>query len=156
MTAILITIFLCIRRSLNTKRRRTMRVKHSSGLFPFPLVSETINNESIEKITSKGSVFEKNDDDDRKDEVKAMIKVVESKIESVNSGSNESGTSKSEGASSVENLSGLGWGKWYGLNELEIATSYFATENVIVKEGTGLCIEVFYVTVCCRCEESSE
>ncbi|KAJ0441395.1 putative protein kinase RLK-Pelle-RLCK-V family [Helianthus annuus] len=138
MTAILITIFLCIRRSLNTKRRRTMRVKHSSGLFPFPLVSETINNESIEKITSKGSVFEKNDDDDRKDEVKAMIKVVESKIESVNSGSNESGTSKSEGASSVENLSGLGWGKWYGLNELEIATSYFATENVIGEGGYGI------------------
>ncbi|KAI3809777.1 hypothetical protein L1987_19377 [Smallanthus sonchifolius] len=136
MTGILVMIVFCIRRSLNTKRRRRMRVKHSSGLFP--LVSETINGESTEK-TSKVSVFE--EDNDRKEEIKPMIKVVESKIVNTNSGSNESGTSRSEGASSsvsAENLSSLGFGRWYGLNELEIATSNFAVENVIGEGGYGI------------------
>ncbi|KVI10719.1 Protein kinase, ATP binding site-containing protein [Cynara cardunculus var. scolymus] len=136
VTVILVVIFLCIRRNLNTKRRRRMRVKHSSGLLP--LVSAAINVESIEK-TSKISVFEK--DDDEKEEIKPIIKVVEGKIGNTNSGSNESGTSRSEGASSsvsAESLSNLGWGKWYSLNEIEIATNNFADENVIGEGGYGI------------------
>lgn len=114
-----------------------MRVKHSSGLLP--LVSEPIDNESVEKA-SKFSAFV--NDNDQKQEIKPIkqiIKVVESKVENSNSVSNESGTS--EGASSsvsVENMSNLGWGKWYSLNEIEVATNCFAVENVIGEGGYGI------------------
>lgn len=136
VTAVLIMIFLCIRRNLNTKRRRRMRVKHSSGLLP--LVSETINVEKIEK-TPKISVFQM--DGGEKEEIRPIIKVVEGQIGNTNSGSNESGTSWSEGAStsmSAEGLNNLGWGRWYSLNELDIATSKFAPENVIGEGGYGI------------------
>ncbi|KAL8238193.1 hypothetical protein R6Q59_019274 [Mikania micrantha] len=133
VTVILVLILFCVRRNMNTKRRHRMRVKHSSGLLPF--VSETIDARSVEK-TSKGYVFE--NDDDRKEEIKPIIKVVESKLVDTDSGSNASGTSRSDCASSSENLSDLGWGKWYSLNELEIATVNFATENVIGEGGYGI------------------
>ncbi|CAH1450327.1 unnamed protein product [Lactuca virosa] len=136
VTAVLVAIFCCIRRNLNSKRRRRMRVKHSSGLLP--LVSEAINIEKIEK-TSKISVFQK--DDREKEEIRPIIKVVEGKLGNTNSGSNESGTSWSEGAStslSADGMNNLGWGRWYSLNELEIATSNFAPENVIGEGGYGI------------------
>ncbi|KAK1439849.1 hypothetical protein QVD17_05671 [Tagetes erecta] len=136
VTIILIMIFCCIRRSLSTKRRRSrMRVKHSSGLFP--LVSEQpIDNESVQKASKFGAFV---NDNDRKQEIKPIIKVVENS----DVGSNESGTSLSEGAASsssasVENMSNLGWGKWYSLNEIEFATSCFAVENVIGEGGYGI------------------
>ncbi|KAI3695537.1 hypothetical protein L1987_78534 [Smallanthus sonchifolius] len=130
VTVVLLLIFFLIRRNLNSKRLRTMRVKHSSGLLP--LVSETIKDESIESA-SKVSLFE--NDVDEKEGIKPIVEVV------TNSGRNESGTSRSDGASSsisAENLSNLGWGRWYGLNELEIATSNFAVENVIGEGGYGI------------------
>ncbi|KAJ0759449.1 putative non-specific serine/threonine protein kinase [Helianthus annuus] len=139
VTVVLLLILFCIRRNSNAKRRRRMHVKQSSGLLP--LVSGPINEESIEK-TSKLNEFEK--EDDGKDEIKVIkpiVKVVESNLGFTNSGSNESGTSRSDGAASsvsAENLSNLGWGRWYGLNELEIATSNFATENVIGEGGYGI------------------
>ncbi|MFS7933341.1 putative protein kinase RLK-Pelle-RLCK-V family [Helianthus anomalus] len=136
VTVVLLLLLFYFRRNSNAKRRRRMHVKHSSGLLPF--VSEPINEESIEK-TSKLNEFEK--DDDEKDEIKPIVKVVESKLGFTNSGSNESGTSRSDGAASsvsAENLSNLGWGRWYGLTELEIATSNFATENVIGEGGYGI------------------
>ncbi|KAL8209193.1 hypothetical protein R6Q57_008605 [Mikania cordata] len=133
VTMVLLLVFFCIRRNLNTKRRRRMRVKHSSGMLP--LVSEPINVESIEK-TSKIGVFEM--DNDSKEEIKPIDKVVESEIGDTNSGSNISGTSRSDGASSSDSLSNLGWGRWYSVNELEIATSNFAVENVIGEGGYGI------------------
>ncbi|KAD5318301.1 hypothetical protein E3N88_18247 [Mikania micrantha] len=133
VTMVLLLVFFCIRRNLNTKRRRRMRVKHSSGMLP--LVSEPINVESVEK-TSKIGVFEM--DNDSKEEIKPIVNVVESEIGDTNSGSNISGTSRSDGASSSESLSNLGWGRWYSVNELEIATSNFAVENVIGEGGYGI------------------
>lgn len=111
-------------------------MKHSSGLLP--LVSEAINIEKIEK-TSKISVFQK--DDREKEEIRPIINVVEGKLGNTNSGSNESGTSWSEGAStslSADGMNNLGWGRWYSLNELEIATSNFTPENVIGEGGYGI------------------
>nr|XP_043619470.1 probable receptor-like serine/threonine-protein kinase At4g34500 [Erigeron canadensis] len=140
VTLALLLIFVCIRRNLNSKRRRRMRVKHSSGLLP--LVQ---NAEKIEK-KSKISVFEK---DEKKEEIKPIIKVVvnneEGKLGKVvtNSGSNESasgsGSGPSEGgSSSVSGSEGMGWGRWHGLSELEVATNNFAVENVIGEGGYGI------------------
>lgn len=39
---------------------------------------------------------------------------------------------------SMENMSNLGFGRWYGLNELEIATNDFGVENVIGEGGYGI------------------
>ncbi|XP_076906710.1 putative receptor-like serine/threonine-protein kinase At4g34500 [Bidens hawaiensis] len=137
VTSVLILMLFCIRRKLNLKRRRGMRVKHSSGLLP--LVSGMANNVSTDQ----------NDNDNNNNNIKnemveikaVVVKGVESKLGITDSGSNESGTSKSDGASSstsAENLSNMGFGRWYGLNELEIATSNFAVENVIGEGGYGV------------------
>ncbi|XP_076925938.1 putative receptor-like serine/threonine-protein kinase At4g34500 [Bidens hawaiensis] len=134
VTSALILMLFCIRRKLNSKRRRGMRVKHSSGLLP--LVTEMVNSESTDNNNNNNNI--KND----KEEIKAVVvKGVESKLGITDSGSNESGTSKSDGASSstsAENLSNMGFGRWYGLNEIEIATSNFAVENVIGEGGYGV------------------
>ncbi|KAI7733461.1 hypothetical protein M8C21_015087 [Ambrosia artemisiifolia] len=141
VTVLLFLIMYYIRRNSKAKRRRSsrMHVEHGSGQLP--LVSEMINDEST-KETIKLSAVDKDVNDDEKDVIKPMVKVVESKLGFTNSGSNESGTSRSDGASSssvsAENLSNMGWGRWYSLNELEIATSNFATENVIGEGGYGI------------------
>ncbi|XP_071726141.1 probable receptor-like serine/threonine-protein kinase At4g34500 [Rutidosis leptorrhynchoides] len=141
VTVALVLIFVCIRRNLNSKRRRRMRLKYSSRMLP--LVSNTSTVEKNEKVdnVSKVSVFEKKMSEE--EEIKPIIQVVEGKIgsDNTNSGSNESGTWRSEGASSslsAEGLSNMGWGKWYGLNELEMATGDFAVDNVIGEGGYGV------------------
>lgn len=69
--------------------------------------------------------------------------VVQKDHEIVKVVSNESGgsTSRSTATSaSVGSMEGgdMGWGRWYGINELEVATSGFAVENVIGEGGYGV------------------
>ncbi|XP_071701389.1 probable receptor-like serine/threonine-protein kinase At4g34500 isoform X1 [Rutidosis leptorrhynchoides] len=105
-----------------------------------PTVSNAVTVEKNEKVdnVSKLSVFEKNASGE--EEIKPIIQVIDGNIGSgnTNSGSNESGTWRSEGAASsvsAEGLSNMGWGRWYGLNELETATGNFSVENVIGEGG---------------------
>ncbi|KAJ6692683.1 hypothetical protein OIU79_014431 [Salix purpurea] len=108
-----------------------MRVKHSSGSIP--LVSKEI-------VEIKDLVLEVNKE---KDEGK-MGNVRYVKMENGGGGggdvemgkkSGESGSSTGDASSVDENI---GWGRWYSLKELEIATRGFAEENVIGEGGYGV------------------
>lgn len=86
-------------------------MKHSSGTIP--LVSKEI----VEVITIGNAI-----DDDSK-----MQKIVECEIEESSSVSVESPSSEN-----------IGWGRWYGLKELENATDGFSEGNVIGEGGYGI------------------
>nr|GEY58540.1 probable receptor-like serine/threonine-protein kinase At4g34500 [Tanacetum cinerariifolium] len=78
-----------------------------------------------------------NDLEEDDDDIKPIIKSV------YNSTSNESaglgsGTGTSSGSVSVDSLSGYGWGRWFSLSEIELATACFAKENVIGEGGYGV------------------
>ncbi|XP_058785602.1 probable receptor-like serine/threonine-protein kinase At4g34500 [Vicia villosa] len=108
--------FLCIRRNRNSKKSEMrVKVKHSSGTIP--LVSK-----EIVEVIKIGNVI----DDDSK-----MQKQMECEIE-VNSSVSVESPSPS---SSSENI---GWGRWYGLKELENATDGFSEGNVIGEGGYGI------------------
>ncbi|KAJ6310665.1 hypothetical protein OIU76_015396 [Salix suchowensis] len=106
-----------------------MRVKHSSGSIP--LVSKEI-------VEIKDLVLEVNKE---KDEGK-MGNVRYVKMENGGGGDVEMGKKSGESGSSTGDASSvdenIGWGRWYSLKELEIATRGFAEENVIGEGGYGV------------------
>lgn len=56
-------------------------------------------------------------------------------------GSNESslsGTTTSAAAAAARGGEGMGWGRWYSLREMEMATGGFAEGNVIGEGGYGV------------------
>ncbi|XP_024028975.1 probable receptor-like serine/threonine-protein kinase At4g34500 [Morus notabilis] len=134
-------IFLCIR-SNRTSRKRKMRVKHSSGSIP--LVSKEIveikkaqgpdrTEKSVVKI---GNVLNLEKDIEGgagggREEIR--IGVIERGKRSEES--DASGGSRSDASAETQNI---GWGRWYGLKELEIATCGFSSENVIGEGGYGI------------------
>ncbi|KAF5443957.1 hypothetical protein F2P56_036470 [Juglans regia] len=126
---VFLTIFLFI--CLNKKsRKRKMRVKHSSRLIP--LVSkEIVEIKALDRGARAGKAEVKIGNADLK----------EPKVEVPIEGEKRSGESKVSGGSrsdvSVE-PENIGWGRWYSLNELEIATRGFAVENVIGEGGYGI------------------
>lgn len=112
VVAVVLLVSLCIRRSRSSEKRK-MRVKHSSGTIP--LVSKEI----VEVL----KIEHVNDDDD--DPKQKQKKQVELEIE--------------ESVSAAESPSpNIGWGRWYSLKELEIATNGFVEGNVIGEGGYGI------------------
>ncbi|KAL3597340.1 hypothetical protein D5086_008977 [Populus alba] len=107
-----------------------MRVKHSSGSIP--LVSKEI-------VEIKDLDFKENKERDEGNVVNlGFIKMENGGGGDVEMGkkSGESSSSISDDISSVEE--NIGWGRWYSLKELEIATRGFAEENVIGEGGYGV------------------
>ncbi|KAF9684357.1 hypothetical protein SADUNF_Sadunf04G0109900 [Salix dunnii] len=125
-------IFLCVHLRRASRKRNRMRVKHSSGSIP--LVSKEI-------VEIKDLDLEENKE-------QGEGKVIDMgfvKMESDGGGgggvemgmkSGVSSSSISDDVSSVEE--NIGWGRWYSLKELEIATRGFAEENVIGEGGYGV------------------
>ncbi|KAK4477105.1 hypothetical protein RD792_016314 [Penstemon davidsonii] len=136
--AVFILLFLFLR-NRNSKRRR-IGIKHTSGLLPLVSneMSEVKESDRV-KATAK-AVTEKNKVFLIDDVVKGVG--IESGCKKVSSGSNESSTTRSESSSafsaSTDGLGGFGWGRWYSLRELEIATNQFSVENVIGEGGYGI------------------
>ncbi|GKF07035.1 probable receptor-like serine/threonine-protein kinase, partial [Tanacetum coccineum] len=58
--------------------------------------------------------------------------------ESAGGGSTATSASVGSGEGNNNNNGDMGWGRWYGIKELEIATSNFAVENVIGEGGYGV------------------
>ncbi|KGN44350.1 probable receptor-like serine/threonine-protein kinase At4g34500 [Cucumis sativus] len=119
-------IFLCVRRSRESRKHK-MRVKHSSGLIP--LVSKEIAEikESDRTVDcEKGEVIRV----ENKKEIEFENGVSKKSQESDVSGGGRSDVS-------VEDPN-LGWGRWYSLKELEMATDGFVEENVIGEGGYGI------------------
>ncbi|KAI3774782.1 hypothetical protein L1987_49344 [Smallanthus sonchifolius] len=157
LTTALLLIFIFLLYKHKSKRRNRVHVKRGSVLLPF--ATETVNVDVNSKCADQNekavktllSMFELDSDDG--DESKLIIKVVEEKLDNDSSGSNDSGTGSgsgsgsgsgtigSDGASSsvpAENFNNIGWGRWFSLSELEIATNRFAEENVIGEGGYGV------------------
>ncbi|KAJ6739072.1 hypothetical protein OIU74_003936 [Salix koriyanagi] len=124
-------IFLCVHLRRASRKRTRMRVKHSSGSIP--LVSKEI-------VEIKDLDLKENKE---KDEGK-VVNMGFVRMESGGGGgdvemgkkSGASSSSISDDVSSVEE--NIGWGRWYSLKELEIATRGFAEENVIGEGGYGV------------------
>uniref|UniRef100_A0A5B7A9F1 non-specific serine/threonine protein kinase n=1 Tax=Davidia involucrata TaxID=16924 RepID=A0A5B7A9F1_DAVIN len=141
LITIFFLIFLCLRRNRKLKKRR-MRVKHSSGFLP--LVSkEIVEIKDSDRVENCRIVeFEKNEKENgaigNLESGKEGRVQVEGKKQS--SESNVSGGSQSETSSSAVSAEGLniGWGRWYSLKELEMATGRFSAENVIGEGGYGV------------------
>ncbi|XP_022763264.1 probable receptor-like serine/threonine-protein kinase At4g34500 isoform X2 [Durio zibethinus] len=109
-------IFLCFRLNRNARKRK---VKHSSGLIP--LVSKEIV--EIKALDQNVGCFT---------EEGKMGNVVPKK-------SREGVSDDASGASDVSaDVQNIGWGRWYSMKELEMATRGFAEENVIGEGGYGV------------------
>ncbi|KAI7748089.1 hypothetical protein M8C21_012878, partial [Ambrosia artemisiifolia] len=127
---------------LKSKRRRC-----TSELIP--LASKTTPTETVTKCSDHNekaiktlmSMFEL--DSDYGDENKQMVKVAKrTNLHNDESyGSNVSGSGSGSGSCSGTGTSGsedIGWGRWFSMNELEIATNRFAEDNVIGEGGYGV------------------
>ncbi|CAI9769882.1 unnamed protein product [Fraxinus pennsylvanica] len=130
-------IFLFLRWNRNSKRRR-VGVKHSSGLLPL------VRNEITEIKSSDQAQLNTVDVKNKAFFIETVVKgiVIESDGKKGSSESNESSTSRSESSSamsaSTDGLSNIGWGRWYSLKDLEIATNQFSDDNVIGEGGYGI------------------
>ncbi|KAA8536108.1 hypothetical protein F0562_028586 [Nyssa sinensis] len=141
LITISLVIVLCLRWNRNLKKRR-MCVKKSSGFLP--LVSKEIielkDSDCVENC--KIVEFEGNEKDDKAISIQKSGKESQIQVEGMKQSaeSNVSGGSRSETLSSAVSAEGpnIGWGQWYSLNELEMATDGFAAENVIGEGGYGV------------------
>ncbi|KAI3446105.1 hypothetical protein Pfo_002770 [Paulownia fortunei] len=138
MLAISVLVFIFLRRR-NSKRLR-IGVKHGSGLLP--LVCKEIGEV---KESDHGQATKVVNDNNKKvfliDDVARGVEI-ESESKKGSSESNESSTTRSETSSalsaSTDALGNFGWGRWYSLRELQIATNQFSGENVIGEGGYGV------------------
>ncbi|KAJ9136421.1 hypothetical protein P3X46_033501 [Hevea brasiliensis] len=139
---VLLLVFLCIRLNRISRKRSKVLSKQSSGLIP--LVSKEIveinaldrkGNDEKEEVKTGDVNFIK------KKEIEAVVdlEIGEGKPKQKKSGeSDEASCSTSSDVSSMEAQQNIGWGRWYSLNELEIATRGFSEENVIGEGGYGV------------------
>ena len=128
-----------------------MRVKHSSGSIP--LVSKeiveikTAQHQQAPDRIEKSEVKIRNVLDLEKDDGvvvaggggggggEVRVEVVELEKGKRSEESDGSGGGRSDRSVEAQNI---GWGRWYGLKELEIATRGFSGENVIGEGGYGI------------------
>lgn len=109
-----------------------MRVKHSSGLIP--LVSkEIVEIKALELDVGSEKPGVKIGNEELKEAV--VEAEVEKKRGKWSGDSEMSAGSRSDASVDPENI---GWGRWYSLKELEIATRGFAEENMIGEGGYGV------------------
>lgn len=106
-------------------RNRRMRVKHASGLIP--MISKEIVEIKSSNRTERVSAVDLEEGEG---------KVAEVRLRSAES--NLSGGSQSSSSAVSAEMSGMGWGRWYGMRELEVATGGFSEENVIGEGGYGI------------------
>lgn len=142
MVIVLFLIFLLVRLNRSSKRRLSGG-KKSSGLLP--LVSDVIRENKTTDLNEIGKVnhFAKKEDDTiaiLRKEAPEVIEIESGGIKG-SSGSNESSTSRSDTSSAISGSmesTNIGWGRWYSLKELEMATNGFRAENVIGEGGYGV------------------
>lgn len=108
-------------------RNRRMRVKHASGLIPM-ISKEIVEIKSLNRTERVSAVDLEEGDGEGK--------VAEMRLRSAES--NLSGGSQSSSSVVSAEMSGMGWGRWYGMRELEVATGGFSAENVIGEGGYGI------------------
>ncbi|XP_058080812.1 probable receptor-like serine/threonine-protein kinase At4g34500 isoform X2 [Magnolia sinica] len=128
LVALLIFFFFCANRK--SKKRRMMRVKHASGFIPM-ISKEIIEVKAMsDPMENEGKIVAVDlEGGEGKEDLEAGSRSAESKV--------SGGSASSSSAVSVD-ASNIGWGRWYGLRELEVATDGFIGENVIGEGGYGV------------------
>ncbi|PNX81766.1 putative receptor-like serine threonine-protein kinase [Trifolium pratense] len=127
---IVLFIFLCFRSNRTSKKRKLLPKLHSSGTTPLvskeiAVVKEIDLTRSTEQ--TRIQIFDDGDVVDEKKE--AEIKV---EIGGVRKGD------VSGGGVHMEEDPNIGWGRWYSLKEVEMATRGFSEGNVIGEGGYGV------------------
>ncbi|GAV69985.1 Pkinase domain-containing protein/CAP_N domain-containing protein/CAP_C domain-containing protein [Cephalotus follicularis] len=114
---IFLLVCLCVRLNRNSRKRK-MQVEHSSGSIP--LVSKEIveikNMDQDDKVASQVDLRKKMMEEDKEEEEKDQV----------------------SSASDVSGQNNIGWGRWYSLKELEMATRGFVEESVVGEGGYGV------------------
>ncbi|VYS64880.1 unnamed protein product [Arabidopsis thaliana] len=123
LISLLIFLFVCLNR---VSRARRMRVKHSSGSIP--LVSKEIS-----EIKTVGKFI--NPDDSKGKIGNEVVVVVSATSKEATSGFDTLSVASSGDVGTSE---AMGWGKWYSLKDLEIATRGFSDDNMIGEGGYGV------------------
>ncbi|KAL2939426.1 hypothetical protein RDABS01_007830 [Bienertia sinuspersici] len=126
-------LFIClIRRKNKVSSRNHVFLRHNSGIIP--LVSREIKLMDEENGVKKkmGEILK----GDKTEEIGILVEgEIKGKIKSEESSDGSSSSKVSVVSSEVPNI---GWGRWYSLRELEIATRGFSDENVIGEGGYGI------------------
>lgn len=142
--AVFVLIFLFLR-TLRKSNRRRVSLRQSPGLLP--LVSNEITGakRKDQSQISKVEEFEKKEKECAPILSKDVRKFVEieSEVKKASSESNESSTSRSESSSALSASTSsdgmnIGWGRWYSLKEIQVATNWFSDENVVGEGGYGI------------------
>ena len=128
---VVLVFFLCLRGSRSWKRRK-LAAKHSSGSIP--LVSKEIMVVRTSDLTpaTTSEIGDVEGDPKKEAGMKVEIGAVTAVMKSEVSGG---GAHRSE--VSVEDPN-IGWGRWYSMKEVELATRGFAEGNVIGEGGYGV------------------
>ncbi|KAF3660667.1 putative receptor-like serine/threonine-protein kinase [Capsicum chinense] len=141
MVVILFLICLLIRLN-RTSKRNCIGSKKSSGLLP--LVADVIRENRTTDLNEIGGKIDRKKEDETiailRKEAQEVLEIESEGIKG-SSGSNESSTSRSDTSSAISGSNestNIGWGRWYSLKELEMATNGFRAENVIGEGGYGV------------------
>ncbi|BAT90922.1 hypothetical protein VIGAN_06221700 [Vigna angularis var. angularis] len=128
---LVLVFFLCLRGGRSWKRRK-LAAKHSSGSIP--LVSKEIMVVKTSDLTpaTTSEIGDVEGDPKKEAGMKVEIEAVTAVMKSEVSGG---GAHRSE--LSVEDPN-IGWGRWYSMKEVELATRGFAEGNVIGEGGYGV------------------
>nr|XP_017188572.1 probable receptor-like serine/threonine-protein kinase At4g34500 isoform X1 [Malus domestica] len=119
-------IFLCLCKT-RVSRKRKMRVKHSSGSIP--LVSKEIAEIKDPSPRAADNCERKMGNENFKEAPQKVAGIIDIERGKVNRSALESDGSGPHN---------IGWGRWYSLKELEIATRGFSPENVIGEGGYAI------------------
>lgn len=121
-------VILLFLRNRSSKRRR-IGVNQSSGLLPL-VCSKAGDDREADRRQVEGE--------------KSKVFVIGGVSQGLDadSESKESSTSQSESSSamsaSTDGFGSSGWGRWYSMRELQIATNQFSSQNVIGEGGYGI------------------
>ena len=123
---IVLLIFLCFRGS--RKKRKLLPKLHSSGSTPLvskeiSMVKEIDLTPSSEKQT-RIEIIEDHDEVGPKKEAEIKVDI--------------GGVRKGDGGGHISEDPNIGWGRWYSLKEVEMATRGFEEGNVIGEGGYGV------------------
>ncbi|KAI4295530.1 hypothetical protein L6164_035569 [Bauhinia variegata] len=135
VVVIVILIIICIRRNQRSKKRK-VPVKHGSGIIPL-VCKEIVEVKALDLARDcEQTELEIENVGPKKKKEAAEVKVdIERRGKSSGGESDVSGGSRSDVSVDAPNI---GWGRWYSLKELELATHEFTDQNVIGEGGYGI------------------
>ncbi|KAK4284708.1 hypothetical protein QN277_001501 [Acacia crassicarpa] len=125
---LVLLIFLCIRRNRTSDTSCTI-ASQSSGVIPL-VCKEIVEVEALDLLGVQKKKVKVEDRDRRR-------KQVEDEQE-INVGGFRRGKQRNDESDAAVDGLKIGWGRWYSLEELKLATRGFADENVIGEGGYGI------------------